>query len=286
MAARMDSRSLYVGNTTEMRVPRHDTTLSLPAETPREALARDEALLNEVQPGGPWLKRGYVAATPAVVVGLGLWHRVYDIVDFARCAQAGIEVLRRRAGGGVVLVDANMVCGAICVPLPQAGIADDLTASYRWLGDLLASDLGRLGVLGARSVEVDEARADVHGLKSSADAPARWLQTTCYGALSPYEVVAGVPSAKVVGLAQVRRRHAALYQFGILLGDQSPLADLLGIEDDSVREDLRQALRHRTVGLADLLEPEPSASTLIERIARLSIFEAAWEASGATPSAP
>ncbi len=31
--------------------------------------------------------------------------------------------------------------------------------------------------------------------------------------------------AKVVGLAQVRRQHAALFQVGILLRDQSPLAD-------------------------------------------------------------
>src|SRR5207244_7867585 len=67
MAARMDSRSLYVGKTTEMRQPRHDTPLSLPAEHPREALARDEALLDEVQPDGPPLERWYVAASSAVV---------------------------------------------------------------------------------------------------------------------------------------------------------------------------------------------------------------------------
>src|ERR1700682_5426011 len=71
MAARMDARSLYVGKTTEMRQPRHDTPLSLPAEPPREALGRDEALLDEVQPGGPHLERWYVAAAPAVVVGPG-----------------------------------------------------------------------------------------------------------------------------------------------------------------------------------------------------------------------
>jgi len=267
-------------------VPRHDTPLSLPAETPREALARDEALLNDVRPGGPWLTRGYVASRPAVVVGLGLWHRVHDIVDFARCATAGVDVLPRRAGGGAVLVDARMVCGAICMPLPQAGVADDLTASYRWLGDLLAVDLGRLGVPGARSVDVAAARSDVHALQSSPGALSRWLQATCYGALSPHEVVAGTPSAKVVGLAQVRRRHAALFQFGILLADQSPLADLLSVEDDTIREALRGALSARTVGLADLLTPRATYATLIERIARLSVFGAAWAAWGATPSAP
>src|SRR5258708_15627333 len=72
MAARIDSRSLYVGKTTDMRLPRHDTPPSLPAEQPREALARDESLLDEVRPGGPQLERWYVAASAAVVVGLGL----------------------------------------------------------------------------------------------------------------------------------------------------------------------------------------------------------------------
>src|SRR5437016_10264659 len=136
MAARMDSRSLYVGKTTEMRQPRHDTPLSLPAEHPREALARDEALLDEVQPDGPPLERWYVAASSAVVVGLGLQRRVPEVVDLARCDAAGIEVLVRRAGGGAVLVGPErMLCGAICVPLPDSELGDDLTESYRWLGE-------------------------------------------------------------------------------------------------------------------------------------------------------
>src|SRR5579859_3445000 len=67
MAVRMDSRSLYVGKTTEMRLPRHDTLLRLPAEAPRAALVSDEALLEQVRPGGRRLERWYVAAAPAVV---------------------------------------------------------------------------------------------------------------------------------------------------------------------------------------------------------------------------
>src|SRR5919202_4138994 len=72
IADRIESRSLYVGNTTEMRLPRHDTPLSLPAAPPSGALRDDEALLDQVQPGGPPLERWWVAARPAVVLGLGL----------------------------------------------------------------------------------------------------------------------------------------------------------------------------------------------------------------------
>jgi lipoate-protein ligase A len=255
-----------------MRLPRHDTPLSLPAEPPREALARDEALLDEVQPGGPHLERWYVAAAPAVVVGLGLTHRVAEVVDLSRCEAAGVEVLQRRAGGGAVLLGQDMmVCGAVCLPMPHPLLGDDLTASYRWLGEHFSERLAALGVVGARRVEVDEARADVAALKSQDDPVARLLLTVCYGALSPHEVVVG--AAKLVGLAQVRRRHAALFQFGILLQDQSPLADYLVVPDESTRENLRASLRGRTVGLAQLLQPLPNQQTFVKYL-RMGASEA------------
>ncbi|HLZ28964.1 MAG TPA: hypothetical protein VKV73_16735 [Chloroflexota bacterium] len=248
-----------------MRLPRHATPLSLPAEPPREALARDEALLDQVQSGGPHLERWYVAASPAVVLGLGLRRRVAEVVDLARCAAAGVEVLHRRAGGGAVLVDRDsMLCGAICVPLPHPLLGDDLTASYRWLGEHLSARLAGLGVQGARRVEVDEARADVAALKTQDDAVSRLLLTTCYGALSPHEVVVG--AAKLVGLAQVRRRHAALFQFGILLADQSPLADFVFVRDEPTREAVRAELRRRTVGVAQLRHALLDMLTLVEQL--------------------
>jgi lipoate-protein ligase A len=263
-------------------VPRHDTSQRLPAEPPREALARDEALLDQVQAGGPWLQRSYIPAAPAVVVGLGMRHRLGEVVDLARCAAAGVAVLERRAGGDAVLVDQNMVCGAICVPLPHARIGDDLTESYRWLGERCVADLRALGVSEPRRVEVAEARAAVQHLKSRQDAVAQLLLQACYGALSPHEVVVGDPAAKLVGLAQVRRRHAVLFQFGILLQDQSPLADFLRVPDEAGREQLRAALERRTVGLARLVEP----ATLMHTLARLSVSGVASAASDATPCAP
>ena len=248
--------------------------MSLPAEHPRDALRRDEALLDAVIPGsahsddpvdysvgpgaaraddamghsadpgaGP-LVRWWVASAPAVVVGLGVRHRLASIVDVERCRAAGVEVLERRAGGGALLVDEHMLCGAIC--LPRASISEDVTESYRWLGDLLASRLRSLGVADARRVAVDEARADVAKLKSRDDPVARILLATCYGALSPHEVAVG--QAKLVGLAQIRRRHAALFQFGLLLRDQSSLADFLQVPDEATRAEVRAALRQRTVG--------------------------------------
>jgi lipoate-protein ligase A len=226
--------------------------MSLPAEDPRAALLRDEAMLDSQARGVKPSVRWWVASSPAVVLGLGLRHRLSSIVDVERCHAAGVSVLERRAGGGALLLDEHMLCGAVCVP--RASVADDVTESYRWLGDLLVSGLRSLGVADARRIEVDEARADVASLKARDDPVARILLTTCYGALSPHEVAVG--NAKIVGLAQIRRRHAALFQFGILLRDQSPLADFLHVPDEQTRQDLREALRRRTVGVDLPLEAD------------------------------
>jgi lipoate-protein ligase A len=217
--------------------------MTLSAEHPREALARDEAMLEAVQPGAEPLLRWYRPTAPALVLGLALRHRADEVIDRARCRAAGVEVLERRAGGGAVLLDEGMVCCSVCVALPDARVGDDLTESYRWLGERLATHLG------LRRVEVAEARADVAALKASPEPVARLLLDACYGALSPHEL-ANKQGAKVVGLAQVRRRHAALYQAGILLRDQSPLADLLRVPDEASREVLRGELRRRSAGFS------------------------------------
>jgi len=148
--------------------------------------------------------------------------------------------------------------------LPDSELGDDLTESYRWLGEHFSAGLVASGVQQARRVEVDEARADVGMLKAGDDTLSRLLLAVCYGALSPHEVVVG--TAKLVGLAQVRRRHAALFQVGVLVQDQSPLADWLMVPDEPTRAALRTDLARRTVGLAQLLDPLPAYQTLIERI--------------------
>jgi lipoate---protein ligase len=259
---------LYVGKTTEMRLPRQDTPLSLPAEQPWEAIRGDEALLDQVQPGGPPLVRWWIAASPAVVVGLGMRNRFGSLVDLERCRAAGVEVLERRAGGGALLLDRHMLCGAVCVPI--ASVASDVTESYRWLGDELVGRLRALGFSGAQRVEIDEARTDVAAVRTRDDAVARVVGSTCYGVLSPHEVVVG--TKKLVGLAQVRRRHAALFVFGVLLRNQSQLAEYLQVPDEATRHQLRRELMDRTVGLAELTSR--SASAVAEAIV------------GATPCAP
>jgi lipoate-protein ligase A len=150
-----------------MPLPRQDTSLSLPAENPQAALAHDEALLDTPFGSAQGSERWWVASTPAVVIGLGLRHRLAEIVDLARCDAGGVAVLTRRAGGGAVWLDEHMLCGAICVP--TAFLPTDLSESYRWLGDHLVERLTALGIPRVRRVDGSEARAKVSALRARAD---------------------------------------------------------------------------------------------------------------------
>jgi lipoate-protein ligase A len=187
----------------------------------------------------------WTASSAAVVVGIGLHHRLGAIVDLGRCERDGLKVLKRSAGGGALLLDEHMLCGAIAIPTADLA-THDVTESYRWLADLL---LEALAIPAARRVGVAEARHDITNLREEQDRNpvSHALLATCYGALSPHEIV--VDSKKLVGLAQIRRRQAALFQFGILLRDQSRLADYLSVPDEPTRERLREALKARTIGL-------------------------------------
>ncbi len=196
------------------------------------------------------LVRWYVVSAPALALGLALHHRRAQIVDEDRCGALGVQLLERSAGGGAVLLEpGGMLCCTVYLPRAES----DLTESYRWLGEHFSERLD------LRRVDVHEARADVASLKAH---QADLLLSTCYGALSPHEVV-NVHGAKVIGFAQVRRRHAALFQIGILLRDQSRLADLLKTPDDASRERLRAELQTRSAGL----EWQTGLPQLVDRLA-------------------
>ena len=80
---------------------------------------------------------------PAIVLGS---TQREDVLDLAACADAGVEVVRRRSGGGVVLVEpGGLVWFDVVVPsalLHDVGVGDDIGASMVWLGEHIAAVLG------------------------------------------------------------------------------------------------------------------------------------------------
>lgn len=129
---------------------------------------------------------------------------------------AGLDVARRRSGGGAVLLEPGRVVWAdVVVPAGDDLWVADVGRAAWWLGETWATALDALGVPGAV----------VHrgGLIRSA-----WSAQVCFAGLGPGEVT--VEGRKAVGISQRRTREGALFQCAVPLAwDPRPLLAALSM---------------------------------------------------------
>lgn len=161
---------------------------------------------------------------PAVVLGS---TQPESSLDGPRARALGLEVVRRRSGGGAVVVRPGAVLW-VTVELPAGDPLweDDLGRSFLWLGDAWAS---ALTAAGAEAAEVHRG------------APVRtdWSSTLCFAGLGAGEVK--VAGRKTVGLAQRRLRRGALFHCAVLLEwDPEESASLAAGAPDWLAEALDQ----------------------------------------------
>ena len=124
-------------------------------------------------------------------------------VDAGAAARAGLTVVRRRSGGGAVLVEpAGVVWVDVGVPRSDPLWDDDVGRAFWWLGQAWAQAVGTLGLHGA----------EVHR-RAMVSSP--WSSMVCFAGLGPGEVTVG--GRKVVGMAQRRTRQGALFQCAVPL---------------------------------------------------------------------
>jgi lipoate-protein ligase A len=154
-----------------------------------------------------------IVARPALVLGS---TQSDDVADRDALAAAGVDLVRRRSGGGAVLVEpARTVWIDVDLPAGDDLWADDVGRSFAWLGQVWAGALGQLG----RPAEVHRG-----GLCTTP-----WSRLICFAGLGPGEVT--IDGVKAVGLAQRRTRHGARFQTAVnLVWDPAPLARLLALD--------------------------------------------------------
>jgi lipoate---protein ligase len=210
-------------------------------------LAGGPALLAGVEQIGVPALRWYSMNPSALIVGSS---QRLDEIEQAACASAGLRIHRRRSGGGAVL-SADMLMLDLVLPRVHPLYMDDVTESYRWIGEVWAMALRELGV-DANVVSVGAARADSQALDPL-------VRRVCFGGLSPYEVVVG--QRKLVGLAQARRRAGTLYQVGIYLRWAPQRTAALLAATPGERVALEQQLAARVAGLEQLCDT-PSAEVI------------------------
>ncbi len=190
---------------------------------------------------------------PALVLGSAQRDELIDRVAVAR---AGLEVVRRRSGGGALLVaPQRQVWLDVLVPASDPLARDDIAAAAFWLGELWRDCLADLGIAsGALSVH----RAGTSGVLG---------KTVCFAGLGPGEVHAR--GAKIVGVSQRRNRHGTwLHSMALLGGDAAEVVSYLDTSRlaPGLRADLVAQLRHG-VEVLDPVLAEPLASCLGSRLA-------------------
>lgn len=126
---------------------------------------------------------------------------------------SGIEVVRRRSGGGAVYVaPGGTLWVDVVVPRDDELWDDDVGRATHWLGDAWATAID------------DQALVHRGGMVHN-----EWSDLVCFAGLGPGEVT--VDGRKVVGISQRRTRRAARFQcVGYERWDPQPLVDLLHLD--------------------------------------------------------
>ncbi len=145
------------------------------------------------------------------------------VVDAEAAARLGVEVTRRRSGGGAVLLEpAGSLWVDVEVPRLNRQWDADVGRSFLWLGRAWAEALAAVEV----GVGADVAVHDGRPISSN------WSRLVCFAGLGSGEVSIG--GVKVLGMAQRRTRDGAT--FGCLLyarWEPDRLLAVLALDDDA-----------------------------------------------------
>ena len=143
----------------------------------------------------PRRARLHIVDRPALVLGSA---QPCEAADRRAAADAGVEVARRRSGGGAVLLEPGRhVWVDFFVPADDALWGDDVARAAAWAGELWASVVACF-VLDAPSVFSGRLVAD------------EWGKLVCFAGAGPGEVFAD--GLKLVGISQRRNRRRARIQ--------------------------------------------------------------------------
>jgi lipoate-protein ligase A len=170
-------------------------------------------------------------------------------LDAARAAET--EVVRRRSGGGAVLVAPGLVVWVdVVVPANDPLWEADVGRAFWWLGSAWVGALADTGIPDARMWEAGLVRS-------------RWSRRVCFAGVGPGEVLVG--GRKVVGISQRRTRRGALFQCAVpVVWEPAPLVGLLALTAPERSASLAE-LAGTAVGLGAAVAPR-LVPALIDRL--------------------
>lgn len=148
-------------------------------------------------------------------------------VDVEAMSRQGVDLVRRRSGGGAVLVEPeDVVWVDVVIPANDQLWNDDVGKAFNWLGDVWLRALDALNI--------EDVHAHVGALITN-----EWSRKICFAGLGPGEIVQ--KNRKIIGISQRRTRAGALFQCAFLKNMRAEkLTSLLNMS----REQQTQATRY------------------------------------------
>ena len=138
---------------------------------------------------------------PAIILGS---TQERSLIDEAACFANKIEIVKRRSGGGIVLLSADSTIWIdVEIPHEHSLWLDDVGDSSLWLGEVFAKELANLSNVGLK-------------LHRGALIKTAWSSLICFAGRGPGEVFTE-DGRKVVGISQRRTRDWARFQCAISL---------------------------------------------------------------------
>ncbi len=178
---------------------------------------------------------------PTLVVGS---TQPTEVIDVAAMRERGVELARRRGGGGAVYLGPGpeeQLWIDVWVPRQDPLWVADVSAAAEWVGAWWTEALAGVGQHGF----------DVHSGRS---VPGDLGDLVCFAGRGPGEVFAG--GRKVVGLSQWRSRQGALFSScAYLHWDPTPLLAVMDVGGEDACAALTRALAPIATGLAELEPP-------------------------------
>ena len=127
-----------------------------------------------------------------------------SIVDSTECRKRGIEIVKRRSGGGAVLLSSETTVWIdVVLPATHELSVSDIGQAPLWLGKLFQQVLTDLGVVDLTLHETAMEKTD-------------WSTLICFAGRGPGEVFTN-DGCKIVGISQRRTREWVRFQIVVSL---------------------------------------------------------------------
>ena len=197
-------------------------------------MAVDEAIMKIHSQGDTPPTLRFYGWQPAAL-SLGYFQQAKKEVDFEKCQQEGIDLVRRLTGGRAILHDRELTY-SIIIREDYNLLADSIEKSYQQISSGLVAGLNQLGIA-----------AELKAVERGKKAP-RGHSAACFDAPSWYEVI--LNNKKLIGSAQRRKENTILQHGSLPLDDSSEkIFELLNYNSAEMRKKSRRIFKAKSTNL-------------------------------------